>query len=218
MDTAIRRAGRQPEEVLLVAVSKGHSVESIAAAYAAGHRDFGENRADEMMTKVPRLPDDIRWHFVGALQSRKARLVRPRTWLLHSLDRPSLLRAWVRDGLPVPPALVQVNIAREPQKHGVDPDEVATLVESARDAGIECRGLMILPPAPTDPEDSRPWFRELVALQKRLRPAFPELAELSMGMTDDFEVAISEGASVIRVGRAIFGPRNPGYPSGARGI
>jgi pyridoxal phosphate enzyme (YggS family) len=218
IESAVHRSGRRREDVRLVAVSKGHTIESIAAAYAAGHRDFGENRAEEMSAKTSRLPDDIRWHFVGSLQSRKAKLVRANTWLLHSLDRASLVRAWSRDAAAAPPALIQVNIAREPQKHGADPNEVAALLEIARSAGIECRGLMILPPAPGEPEDSRPWFRKLVELQNDLLPSFPDLIELSMGMTDDFEVAIEEGATVIRVGRAIFGPRNPGQPSGARGV
>ncbi len=212
------RSGRSAGSVRLVAVSKGHSVAAIAAAYQAGHRDFGENRADEMQAKVPRLPDDIRWHFVGSLQSRKAKLVREATWLLHSLDRPSLIRAWVREGVPIPPALVQVNIAREPQKHGADPDDVAALLREAAQAGIECRGLMIIPPLPDVPEASRRWFRELVALRDELASSFPHLDELSMGMTDDFDVAIEEGATVIRVGRAIFGPRNVGDPAGERGV
>ena len=199
--------GRDPTQVRLVAVSKGQSVAAIAEAYAAGHRDFGENRADELVEKVPQLPDDIRWHFVGALQSRKAKLVRPHTWLLHSLDRPSLVRAWVRDAPTPPPVLVEVNLAAEPQKGGVAPPGLGDLLAAVADAGISCRGLMIIPPQPETPEDSRPWFTRLAALREAWVGRYPSLVELSMGMTDDFEVAIEEGATVIRVGRAIFGPR-----------
>lgn len=205
--SAAARTGREPAEVRLVAISKGHSVASIEKAYAAGHRDFGENRAEEMREKVPLLPDDIRWHFVGTLQRRKAKLVRHDTWLLHSLDRTSLVRAWVRPALPAPPVLLQVNLAREPQKHGALPEEVPDLLQAAVTAGLVCRGLMIIPPLPETPEASRPWFRRLAALATELRPTHPDLVELSMGMTDDFEVAVEEGATVIRVGRAIFGPR-----------
>jgi len=204
---AATSVGRNPSEVTLVAVSKGQPVEAIAAAYAGGHRDFGENRADELVAKVGRLPADIRWHFVGSLQSRKARLVRPHTWLLHSLDRLTLLESWAKDVSHPPPVLVEVNIAAEPQKHGVAPGRIETLLEAAAAAGIECRGLMVIPPQPDRPEDSRQWFRRLAELRRRLAPAHPSLVELSMGMTDDFEVAIEEGATVIRVGRAIFGPR-----------
>jgi PLP dependent protein len=204
---AAGRAGRDAAEVTLVAVSKGQPVAAIAEAYAAGHRDFGENRADELLAKVPQLPDDIRWHFVGALQSRKAKLVRPHTWLLHSLDRPSLVRAWARDTDAPPPVLAEVNIAREPQKHGAVPDELGELLGAADAAGISCRGLMIIPPQPETAEDSRRWFADLVTLQQAWVRRYPSLVELSMGMTDDFEVAVEEGATVIRVGRAIFGPR-----------
>jgi pyridoxal phosphate enzyme (YggS family) len=206
---AAARSGRRAEEVTLVAVSKGQSVDAVADAYAAGHRDFGENRADELLSKVDLLPDDIRWHFVGSLQSRKAKLVRPIVHLLHSLDRPKLVRAWAAagEGTP-PPVLIQVNIARESQKHGAAPEDVPALLDAATAAGIPCRGLMIIPPAPDTPEDSRRWFRALADLARRSRVDHPGLDVLSMGMTDDFEVAIEEGATTIRVGRAIFGDRD----------
>lgn len=214
---AAKRAGRDPDEVVLVAVSKAHTVASIRAAYEAGHRDFGENRADELLVKAPQLPTDINWHFVGGLQSRKAKLVRPITTLLHSLDRESLVRAWVRDTDNPPPALIEVNLAGEPQKGGVAPDELGAFLEMATAAGIECRGLMAIPPQPAVPEDSRPWFVRLAALQDQWRGAHAGLVELSMGMTDDYEVAIESGATVIRVGRAIFGPRDGGGPARERG-
>jgi hypothetical protein len=207
---AATRAGRSPTEVTLVAVSKGHGVAAIRAAYDAGQRDFGENRAAELAAKAPLLPGDIRWHFIGTLQRRKVPIARPHTTLLHSLDRPSLVAAWSRvDGSP-PPALVQVNAAGEEQKHGVAPGDVPALLAAAAAAGITCRGLMLIPPLPEQPEQSRPWFADLAELRARLLPAWPSLAELSMGMTDDFEIAVSEGATLIRVGRAIFGARVAG--------
>ncbi len=214
---AAERAGRDPAEVTLVAVSKGHSVSAIEEAYMAGHRDFGENRAQELVEKAPHLPGDIRWHFVGSLQTRKARLVRPFTHVLHSLDRPKLVATWARGPQPPPPAFVQVNLAAEPQKHGVDVADLPELLDLAEAAGIEVRGLMLMPPVPSTPEDSRPWFGRLARLTRELRPTHPLLRELSMGMTDDFEVAVEEGATVIRVGRAIFGPRSTRHHADERG-
>jgi hypothetical protein len=205
---ACERAGRDPEAVTLVAVSKTKSVAEILAVYELGHRDFGENRAGELAEKAPQLPGDIRWHFVGALQSRKARTVRPIATLLHSMDRRSLASAWLKGQGLAPPVLVQVNVGEEEQKSGVAPDDVGETLEWMVAMGLDVRGLMAIPPIPESPEDSRPYFRRLREIRDRLAPDRPGLEELSMGMTDDFEVAIEEGASIIRVGRAIFGPRN----------
>lgn len=201
---AAGRVERDPGSVVLVAVSKGRSVAEIKALYEAGHRDFGENRSAEMASKVPLLPADIRWHFVGSLQSRKTAEIGADTWLLHSMDRPSLARRWAPLD-PPPPCLLQVNLAREPQKHGVDPDAIADQLGLMAELDLRPHGLMLIPPAPDQPEDSRPWFRRLRDLRDELVSEHPELRELSMGMTDDFEVAIEEGATIIRVGRAIFG-------------
>ncbi len=204
---AALRSGRDPATVTLVAVSKSHEVDDIAAVYALGHRDFGENRAQEMAEKAVRLPDDIRWHFVGGLQSNKARLIRPITHLLHSMDRESLAGAWAKGaGLP-PPVLLQVNTGREPQKSGVMPEETAGALERIAGLGLEVRGLMAIPPMTDDPERQRPHFAQLRELRDGLASDHPGLTELSMGMTDDFEVAVEEGSTMIRVGRAIFGPR-----------
>jgi pyridoxal phosphate enzyme (YggS family) len=204
---AAERAGRDPSEITVVAVSKEHPVEAIRELYDAGHRDFGENRAQDLAEKAAALPSDIRWHFIGALQTNKARLVRPVARLLHSMDRDRLADAWIKGvGLP-PPVLVQVNLAAEPQKAGAAPEEVEGLVEYCEGLGIEVRGLMIIPPVSDEPEDSRRWFRGLREMAERIRDHHPAATELSMGMTDDFEVAIEEGATMIRVGRAIFGPR-----------
>jgi hypothetical protein len=205
--SAATAANRDPGSVTVVAVSKTMDPSQVLAVYEQGHRDFGENRADEMAEKAQQLPADIRWHFVGALQSNKARLVRGVTYLLHSVDRVSLANAWVKGhGLP-PPVLVQVDLAGEEQKSGTTPDRASDLVETLLEMGLEVRGLMAIPPAPARPEDSRPYFVELRRLRDRLAADHPQIHDLSMGMTDDFEVAISEGASIIRVGRAIFGDR-----------
>jgi pyridoxal phosphate enzyme (YggS family) len=201
---AAARASRSPEEITVVAVSKGRPPEEVAALYQAGHRDFGENRASEMAEKSGALPDDIRWHFVGSLQSNKVRMVRGRTHLLHSLDRMSLAKAWLKGIGAPPPVLIEVNIGREEQKGGVLAEQTGDLVGTVVELGLHPRGLMAIPPLGGRPEDSRRFFVELRDLQSRLAADTHQLTELSMGMTNDFEVAIEEGASIIRVGRAIF--------------
>ncbi|MBI5157444.1 MAG: YggS family pyridoxal phosphate-dependent enzyme [Acidimicrobiia bacterium] len=202
------RVGRHPGEITLVAVSKGASDASVALAYAAGIRDFGENRADGLAKRAPRLPPDIRWHFVGRLQGNKVTKVRTLVHLLHSLDRPDLARYWGSGGGPIPPALVEVNVAAEPNKAGVAPADAATLLAAAAGCGIEVRGLMTMAPLGASGEAARPYFAALRDLRNRLLPAHPGLRELSMGMTDDYETAVEEGATILRVGRAIF-PSSP---------
>lgn len=202
---ACERSGRDAGEVTLVAVSKGMGVADIERLYATGHRDFGENRADELAEKAARLPSDIRWHFVGHLQSNKARVVRPVVTHLHSLDRPSLAKAWLKGAGEPPPAYLQVNIGREPQKSGADPAEAEQLATTFEAMGLEMAGLMAIIPIVNRPEEARPYFRELAELRRRVGEVAPGVVGLSMGMTDDFEVAVEEGATVIRVGRAIFG-------------
>ena len=205
---AAARAGRGTGDITVVAVSKTMSPDDVLAVYEQGHRDFGENRAQELEEKAPRLPADIRWHFVGGLQSRKARTVRPIAHLLHSMDRGSLATAWLKGPGRAPPVLAQVNLGEEGQKSGVAPAEVGEALEWMLGVGLDVRGLMAIPPAPAAPEDSRPYFERLRELRDEVVANHPVVTELSMGMTDDFEVAIAEGASIIRVGRAIFGPRN----------
>ena len=205
--SAAGSVGRDPDDVTVVAVSKTMSIEDIMTVYDQGHRDFGENRAQELAEKAPKLPSDIRWHFVGALQSRKARLVRPVAILLHSMDRRSLANAWLKGpGLP-PPVLAEVNVGDEDQKSGLALTDVAEGVSWMVEMGLDVRGLMAIPPIPERPEDSRPYFEELRRLRDFVSRDHHAVRELSMGMTDDYEVAIAEGASIIRVGRAIFGPR-----------
>ncbi len=200
------RSARRPEAITLVAVGKAQPVALLQEAYAAGVRDFGENRAQELAAKRPELPGDVRWHFVGPLQRNKVRIVRPVASLLHSLDRTRLAEEWAKGDMP-PPVLVEVNLGDEPQKGGVAPEGAAGLAERAIELGLDVRGLMAIPPIGADAEASRPYFARLAALQRRLVTEFPSMTALSMGMTADFEVAIEEGATVVRVGQAIFGPR-----------
>lgn len=207
IESAATRAGRAAGDITLVAVSKGMSPKEVMTVYEQGHRDFGENRAREMARKAEQLPEDIRWHFVGALQSNKVGVVRGRTHLLHSMDRRSLALAWLKGPGRPPPVLLQVNIGGEEQKSGVDPELAGESLTWMAEMGLEVRGLMAMPPAPSQPEDSRAHFRSMSELHRRLAADHPDITELSMGMTDDFEVAIEEGASIIRVGRAIFGAR-----------
>lgn len=203
---ACQRAGRDPGSVTLVAVSKGQPVEAIRAAYAAGLRHFGENRIQEAVPKIEAAKAagiEAAWHLVGHLQSNKAKAAAPAFDVIHSVDSPKLLSR-LDAAAPAPRALLlQVNVAAEPQKQGAAPGEVETLVEAAREAAnLRLRGLMTIAPMVADPEDVRPVFRDLRELAERFA-----LTELSMGMTDDFEVAIEEGATLVRVGRAIFGER-----------
>lgn len=198
------RSGRDPASVTVVAVSKDRGPEEVMRVYEKGHRDFGENRAQELVAKAAVLPGDIRWHFVGSLQTNKARLVRPAVVLLHSMDRRELGLAWLKGSGTPPPVLVQVNIAREPQKSGIDPDATVETVEMLSGLGLTVSGLMTIPPAPDEPEDSRDFFRRLALLGSEVGGRVPGAGELSMGMSDDFEVAVEEGGTIIRVGRAIF--------------
>jgi pyridoxal phosphate enzyme (YggS family) len=207
MAAAAERVGRDLSAIRLVAVSKAKSVTDIEKIYSLGHRDFGENRAQEMVEKAAVLPDDIRWHFVGGLQTNKARAIRPITHLLHSMDRESLGEAWAKgSGLP-PPVLLQVNTGKESQTFGADPERAGQILDRVTGLGIEVLGLMAIPPYSDDPEEQRPHFAMLRTMRDELSSSHPSLTELSMGMTDDFEVAIEEGSTVIRVGRAIFGER-----------
>lgn len=200
---AAGRVGRSLDDITLVAVSKTVGPDEILAAYDAGHRDFGENRAHELAAKAAVLPGDINWHFVGSLQSRKAKEIAPVAAVLHSVDRASLLRAWAKTGSSAR-LLLQVNVAHEEQKHGAEPDAVASLLHLAAELGLVIGGLMLIPPLAADPQANRKWFQKLRDMRDELQSDWPPLTELSMGMTDDFEVAVEEGATLIRVGRAIF--------------
>lgn len=204
MKAAALRAGRDPAEIRLLAVSKGRTNDEVLELYGAGQRHFGENRPQGLRDRIEAgLPADIDWHFVGNVQRRAIKLIAPSIVLLHSLDRDRLVEPWARLEHP-PPVLIEVNLAAEPQKHGFDPSEVRGMADLLVEREIPLRGLMIIPPRVDVAEDARRWFAGLRELGEALRSDHPEATELSMGMTDDFEVAIEEGASIVRVGRAIF--------------
>lgn len=209
---AARRVGRDPLDIQLLVVSKGRSNRAVRALYDEGHRAFGENRPAGLSQRLTgELPPDIEWHFVGNVQRRAIKTIAPSIVLLHSLDRLRLAEAWERLEHP-PPVLVEVNIGSEPQKHGFAPGEVMGAADHLASGGVDVRGLMIIPPRAAEPEHSRRWFAELRDLGEDLRREHPGAVELSMGMTEDFEIAVEEGASIVRVGRAIFEPANTQYP------
>ncbi|MBB5021836.1 YggS family pyridoxal phosphate-dependent enzyme [Desulfurispira natronophila] len=199
----------QPEPTL-VAVSKTFGPEAIAELYEAGCRDFGENRLHEFSPKAASLPNDIRWHFVGQLQSRKAKDVIGIAHMVHSLDRTSLATAMShqaqKQGV-VQQCLLQVNIGQEPQKGGLLPEDLASFARQLLSLeGIVPMGLMCLPPADEDP---RPHFRRLRQLCSQLHEdGLLAARELSMGMSSDYAIAMEEGSTMLRVGSHIFGDRS----------
>ena len=203
---AAERAGRRGEDVLLIAVSKTVEVERIREAIAAGVPALGENRVQEARAKIAALGHPVPWHLIGHLQSNKVKEALSLFDLIHSVDRPDLARECDRranDRGRAVDVLLEVNVAGEASKGGVAPDAVGeTLDELARLSYLRVRGLMAIPPPVERAEDSRQWFQALRKLGER-----HGLAELSMGMSGDFEVAIEEGATMVRVGTAIFGPR-----------
>lgn len=214
MAAACLRAGRRPEDVKLVAVSKTVAPERIRQAFGAGLRDFGENRIQEAEAKRPALADlDVTWHLVGHLQTNKAKPARELFQWIHSVD--SLRLAERLDKVATPggrlPILLEVNLGEEPSKFGVRAEEVVELAEKVgRLPSVELRGLMVIPPFFEDPNQARPFFRRLrelaASIASRNLPGV-SMQELSMGMSHDFEEAIEEGATIVRIGTAIFGPR-----------
>ncbi|MFN8497784.1 MAG: YggS family pyridoxal phosphate-dependent enzyme [Anaerolineae bacterium] len=212
---AAARAGRDPQSVTLVAVSKTVAAPRVYAAYLNGVRHFGENRIEEAVPKQADLPGDITWHMIGHVQSRKVRDVVGHFHLVHSIDSLALAEAFQRraEAVGVEVAvLLEVNVAREPQKYGFAPEDLAAVAASvAAMSHVKLQGLMTMAPIVADPEAARPVFRQLRQLRDALAQALPAVAwrHLSMGMTDDFEVAVEEGATLVRVGRAIFGERAP---------
>ena len=207
---AALRGGRQPESVQLVAVTKTVGPERIREAVACGLRVFGENRVQEARAKVAEVPG-ASWHLIGSLQRNKVKEALRLFDVIHSVDSlglaEELSRRSLERGTGRAEMLLQVNISQEPQKHGVAPQEVERVVGAALELrGLHLRGLMGMAPLVESPEAARPGFRRLRELRDRLREVFPEagVCELSMGMTDDFEVAIEEGATIVRVGRALF--------------
>jgi pyridoxal phosphate enzyme (YggS family) len=220
MAAAAQRAGRNPADVTLVAVSKSHPAAAVRAALAHGQRDFGENRFEEAREKAGALEGEagaIRWHFVGTIQSRKTGQAlgiggRPFA-LVHAVDRVKIADRLDRDAKAagcVVSVLLEVNVSGEASKHGFTPGELrAALPRLAALGNLRMAGLMTMAPFVDDPEEARPVFRALRELRDELATTRPgaDLHHLSMGMTNDFEVAIEEGATIVRVGTAIFGNR-----------
>lgn len=211
---AAARAGRQGDEITLVGVGKGQPLERLVAAWQAGLRTFGENRVQEAAGKIPRLTDDAVWHLIGPLQSNKAKLAARLFDCVHSVDRPKIARVLDREAAALGRTLdvfVEVNLGEESAKHGYAPGGLGEqLVPLTEMANLRLLGLMAIPPIVDTLEEARPWFRQLRELRDELRDR-PEWSScpglLSMGMSHDFEVAIEEGATHVRVGTAIFGPR-----------
>ncbi len=225
---AALRSGRGAEDITLVAVTKTFSADVVLAAHEAGLRHFGENRAREGISKMtaiePYVADDPPiWHMIGHIQSRKARRVADHYDYVHSVDRLKIARrlsSYAEGADRELPVLLECNISGEGSKYGFplenwDGDDeqrrtfLAAVDEMTRLPALQLRGLMTMPPYVDDPEEVRPLFASLRALRDLLREQFPssEWAQLSMGMTNDFEVAIEEGATMVRIGRAIFGAR-----------
>ncbi len=236
INMAVQRAGRQADEITLVAVTKTHPLETVMAAYRAGLRHFGENRVEEGRDKVIGLaewlasaPENIKgepptWHMIGHLQSRQVKCALGQFQLIHSVDSLKLAqrinRMAERDNYPPVEVLLQCNVSGEVTKSGFDLNHWSTnqarlsaFLETVEQMGslnkIIIRGLMTMAPLSTNPEDARPTFHSLAGLRDTLQVQMPQFdwSHLSMGMTDDFEVALEEGATIIRVGRALFGER-----------
>lgn len=222
---AARRAGREPSEVTLVAVTKSQPAEVVVAGYRLGLRDFGENRVYEGLKKMPRVAAllaseesttpgaDLNWHMIGHLQRRKVRDALGSFALIHSVDSVRLAQEIDKRGQAVGrvmPVLLEVNVSGEATKFGFGPREVmAAIPEMLDQPQVRILGLMTMAPMVREPEGARPYFRRLRELRDELARRFPEVdwRHLSMGMTDDFEPAVEEGATMLRIGRAIFGER-----------
>jgi pyridoxal phosphate enzyme (YggS family) len=212
MAQAARRGGREPDDVRLLAVSKLHGAQEILTLFQAGQTMFGENYVQEALGKVAILPREISWHFIGHLQTNKVKSVVGRFALVHGVDSLKLARSLqgqaATQGV-VQDVLVQVNLAGETQKSGILEAELPELAEFlAASPSLRWQGLMLMPPFFDDPDRARPYFARLRDLAETLRASFGlPLPELSMGMTGDFEAAIEEGATLVRIGTRIFGER-----------
>lgn len=210
---AARRAGRNPGEITLVAVAKGQPAEKILEAIEAGQRDFGENYAQELSGHVSAVGASvIHWHFIGHLQRNKVKQIIDKIALIHSVDSLELAREIDRRAAAIgriQPILIEVNPGGEKTKTGIPPAEAESLASSIGGLDhLQLKGLMVIPPYHPDPEKARPYFRKLREIRNRINEKIPQgLTELSMGMTDDFEIAIEEGATIVRIGTGIFGER-----------
>lgn len=216
IEEAALRVGRQPEDIELVAVSKRVPAEKVTQALELGLDTFGENYAQELRDKKQIVEETsgkkANWHFIGSLQKNKVKYVVGNVELIHSLDSLSVSEEINKKAGKLgerQAVLIEVNTGGEDSKGGIEPDKVrAFLKEIEKLANIRIKGLMTMPPYFDDPEMARPYFRELRELRDKLSPDHAELTELSMGMSGDFEVAIEEGATLVRVGTSIFGPRD----------
>ncbi len=214
IDAAAAANGRDPASVKLIAVSKTHPAEAVREAYAEGQRDFGENYVQELLQKAEQLRDltELRWHLIGHLQRNKARLIVPLVSLVHTVDSAELANELSKRFVGAVsdrrlPVLAEVSIAGEEQKHGAAPEALAELLQSIEALpALELRGLMCVPPFTDDPAGAVPFFAELWRLRE-LHGGAQRLPELSMGMTHDLEQAVAAGATLVRVGTAIFGAR-----------
>ena len=211
---AAERAGRSAEDITLIAVSKTFDSATVQQAVDAGACDLGENRVQEGITKVASIKGDVRWHLIGHLQSNKARQAVEAFDVIHTIDSSQLAERLDRVAGELarkPKVLVQVDLAHEPTKSGADESELPAIIEALDSAShLKFRGLMTLPPFFDSPEQTRPYFRRLREILDGLnrgRALEQRLTELSMGMSHDFEAAIEEGATMVRVGTAIFGSR-----------
>lgn len=213
------KTGRSPADIQLIAVSKKQEVEKIRAVYDAGQAIFGESRVQEARLKIPLLPSAVRWHFIGHLQKNKIRHALPLFELFHSVDSLNLARDIERiadaEGLR-PRVLLEVNVAGEGSKIGFAPEQLRAELESLLELGrLEIEGLMAIPPAAPAAEQSRPYFIMLRELRDELERSFNlKLPHLSMGMSNDYAIAIEEGATLVRVGTAIFGERAAAHRAG----
>lgn len=201
--SACESVGRNPSEITLIAVSKTFTFDDIQEAYDAGHRHFGESRLQEAQPKIEALPTDIVWHFIGTLQSNKAKKIAQLFPVIHTIDSESKLKE-ISKAERLIEGFIEVNIANEPQKAGISPDSLDVFGQTVLSySQVHLTGLMTIGPTVSDPEQSRLYFRQLRNHAHRLG-----VEKLSMGMSQDFDVAIQEGATHIRVGSAIFGKRD----------
>ena len=215
IEEACRRAGRDRSEVTLIAVSKTKPAETLQEAYDLGVRVFGENKVQEMADKYEVLPKDIRWHLIGHLQRNKVKYIIDKAVLIHSVDSLRLAQTIEKEAKKhnlTAHILIEVNVAREESKFGIFPEDLEALVdEIAKLPHIQVDGLMTIAPFVPDPEENRPVFRELRKLSVDISAKKVDnvnMSALSMGMTNDYQVAIEEGATMVRVGTGIFGARN----------
>lgn len=217
MEKACRVSGRNPEEVSLIAVSKTKPVSMLQEAYDAGCRDFGENKVQEIMDKIDRLPSDIRWHMIGHLQTNKVKYIVGKVFLIHSVDSLHLAEAISKEAVKQNTTvniLIEVNVAKEDTKYGAMAEDTVSLVEKiALLPGICVKGLMTIAPYVENPQENRQYFvklRQLAVDIKSKNIDNVHMDILSMGMTGDYMVAIEEGATYVRVGTGIFGERQYG--------